>query len=336
MLVDETADGTGAAGDPSDQQVDDFYQSLAREFTVTTYDLASEQRIGLAEMGAYSTIVWYGDDQIDAAAAFAAREELQDYLMMGGKFLYTGYRPSRAFTGINVTSGTYGPGDYMFDVFGIGSSELRVFSRFSGAVPIVGPEASYPAVRVDSLKAGSASAYHLRQIENIYAVPGVTDVYSYDSGYDSSSSFGGSKGKPVGVQMRNQTYRSVVLGFPLYFMRQDDARALLHHILTEVFSQVTGEGEPAGAVPSGFALEQNYPNPFNPSTSIRFQVPENGWVTLAVYDVLGREVAVLVDGPKAPGSYLVRFDAGGLASGVYLSRLTCGSFIQTRKMLLMQ
>ncbi len=94
-------------------------------------------------------------------------------------------------------------------------------------------------------------------------------------------------------------------------------------------------GVPSGeAVPLRFGLEQNFPNPFNPTSEIRYQVSESRHVRLAVYDLLGREVAVLVNETKAPGSYQATFDASGLASGVYLSRITAGDFVRTRSMVL--
>jgi len=89
-----------------------------------------------------------------------------------------------------------------------------------------------------------------------------------------------------------------------------------------------------GAVPAGCALLQCYPNPFNPTTTIRYSVGElgsrqqaagNRVVRLAVYDLLGREVAVLVDEKKEPGSYEVQFDGSGLAGGVYVARLIAGN-----------
>jgi hypothetical protein len=81
---------------------------------------------------------------------------------------------------------------------------------------------------------------------------------------------------------------------------------------------------------------QNYPNPFNPTTEIRYRMSEFGFVSLKVYDVLGREVATLVDEEKPAGSYTVRFNATGLASGVYYCRLRAGSFVETRKMAMMK
>jgi len=92
----------------------------------------------------------------------------------------------------------------------------------------------------------------------------------------------------------------------------------------------------APEVPRSFSLAQNYPNPFNPTTGVRFQVPGVSDVKLVVYDLLGREVAVLVNEKKAPGTYKVSFDASGLASGVYIYRLTAGSFTQAKQMLVVK
>jgi hypothetical protein len=91
-----------------------------------------------------------------------------------------------------------------------------------------------------------------------------------------------------------------------------------------------------GEFPHAFSLAQNYPNPFNPTTGVRFQVPGVSEVKLVVYDLLGREVAVLVNERKAPGAYEVRFDGSNLASGVYIYRLTAGSFVHSRTMLLVK
>jgi hypothetical protein len=89
-------------------------------------------------------------------------------------------------------------------------------------------------------------------------------------------------------------------------------------------------------VPQTYELSQNYPNPFNPTTEIRFQVPVVSNVKLVVYNLLGQEVAVLVNERKEAGSYQVAFNGANLASGVYLYQLKAGSFVQTLKMLLVK
>jgi hypothetical protein len=85
-----------------------------------------------------------------------------------------------------------------------------------------------------------------------------------------------------------------------------------------------------------FWLEQNYPNPFNPSTAISFQLSAVSFVKLTVSDVLGREVATLVNGQRAAGSHIVTWDAAGMSGGVYFYSLTTGGVTQTRKMQLIK
>ncbi len=90
----------------------------------------------------------------------------------------------------------------------------------------------------------------------------------------------------------------------------------------------------AEELPEAFALFGAYPNPFNPQTTIRFSVPESAQVRLLVYDVLGRQVRVLVDGTREAGTHEVVFEASGLPSGTYLVRLVtpAGSFVQTMQL----
>jgi photosystem II stability/assembly factor-like uncharacterized protein len=92
----------------------------------------------------------------------------------------------------------------------------------------------------------------------------------------------------------------------------------------------------ASSAPGLFLLEQNYPNPFNPSTMIKYELPKSAVVRLSVYDLLGREVSILANEKREAGVYEVKFDALNLSSGVYFYRITAGTFVQTRKMLLLR
>jgi photosystem II stability/assembly factor-like uncharacterized protein len=91
-----------------------------------------------------------------------------------------------------------------------------------------------------------------------------------------------------------------------------------------------------GDIPLLFSLEQNYPNPFNPTTQIKFRSPTTGDASLKVYDLLGREVATLVNEQMNPGTYSATWNAAGFASGVYLYRMRAGTFIETKKLLLLR
>jgi hypothetical protein len=99
--------------------------------------------------------------------------------------------------------------------------------------------------------------------------------------------------------------------------------------------------EPGSNLPARFALEQNKPNPFNPATEIRYHLPAAGEVTLKIYDVRGREVRSLVEGPQTAGSHVVRWDGRGndgdrVSSGIYVYRMLAGEQVLQRKMTLLK
>jgi len=129
-----------------------------------------------------------------------------------------------------------------------------------------------------------------------------------------------------------------------YRLKQIDRSGTVHYSDPIVPSSSLAVEETA--VPARFVLEQNYPNPFNPKTGIRFSVPTQSGrdgqvsgvsdVKLTVFDILGSEVAVLVNERKAPGSYEVSFDGTGLASGSYIYRLMAGTHVETKRMLLVK
>ena len=85
-----------------------------------------------------------------------------------------------------------------------------------------------------------------------------------------------------------------------------------------------------------YNLDQNYPNPFNPTTTISFSIPQNGLVTLKIYDILGREVATLLNEEKNSGAYTLSFDASNLPSGTYIYSIHSGNYSSTKKMMLLK
>ena len=116
-----------------------------------------------------------------------------------------------------------------------------------------------------------------------------------------------------------------------YRLRSVDYDGTIHDYAQTVSVEVR---EPVQARVYEYALEQNYPNPFNPTTTIRYSLKETGKVSVRVYDVMGREVKVLVDGVQGAGEYSVVMDATGLSSGVYVYQLRAGGLLLTRKMVL--
>jgi len=116
----------------------------------------------------------------------------------------------------------------------------------------------------------------------------------------------------------------------------NNSDSTLNITLNGVSGIVNGITPIAGEIPVNYNLHQNYPNPFNPVTNIKFSIPEAGLVKLVVFDVTGKEVSTLISQSMKAGNYVVDFDASSLTSGVYFYKLTSGSYINTKRMILVK
>ncbi len=122
------------------------------------------------------------------------------------------------------------------------------------------------------------------------------------------------------------------------FWRVRGATSNYEGLFSKVFNFTTGSSSSVNENENLYTynLEQNYPNPFNPTTVIKYQLANPGFVTISVYNMLGMEIAKLVNEEKSAGEYEVEFDASNLSSGIYFYRLQAGSFVETKKMLLLK
>jgi hypothetical protein len=120
------------------------------------------------------------------------------------------------------------------------------------------------------------------------------------------------------------------------FAALPDGQVVEFPLVTKNSALTRGTSAEESLLPARFCLEQNYPNPFNPTTTISYTLPENGHVRLEIYNLLGQRVATLSDDWQVAGQRTVRWDASGLASGIYLCRLTAGGHTHTRKMTLLK
>ncbi len=134
----------------------------------------------------------------------------------------------------------------------------------------------------------------------------------------------------------HQTIEVATLPAGLYVLRIDSAQIGTPYTVAFLTQVDVKDNGMVQDVPTHFYLEQNYPNPFNPTTVVSYQLPVTSEVRLLVYDLLGRQVAVLVDETKGPGHYTATFNASGLSSGVYFYRLFAGDFVATKRLMLMR
>ncbi len=126
------------------------------------------------------------------------------------------------------------------------------------------------------------------------------------------------------------------LKFAFWDNEGDGQGAHIYGLTCEVVPKTTGVENQPGTTPSRYELLQNYPNPFNPTTNIQLDLPESGYYSLKVFNLLGQEVAVLLNNYKSAGRYNVKFNASNLTSGIYIYQLSGSNVNLTRKMLLMK
>jgi hypothetical protein len=232
---------------------------------------------------------------------------------------------------------------YRYDSFGSaeeGTDQGTTFWLASNR-PITDPHAAIlPEALVPQLDAAGGYAFRLR---------GSRDPQAQ---FRRAMSLGDLRNSQFSFMIPDTT--KIYWGVEYAFMKdvRKDSSALFEYMRFLCNSQTgqvlstTGVAEEAsGLHPERTSLMQNYPNPFNPSTTIGYTVMStgsgvsglgSGWVKLSVYDLLGREVAVLVNAPQQPGFHEVTFDGSRLASGTYIYRLIAGSFIQSNKMVILK
>ncbi len=329
LVIDETSDGDGTIYNPTDEEVDIFYENLFININQETIDLKEIGEIRLADIGAYSTIIWHGNDYFNLDISQTRIDLLKEYLEYGGNLLYTGYVPSKAFEGNVVYPADYSSGDFIYDYLKIQHVDHKFGSRFSGAIS----DNNYPTIYVDSLKTDSSINYHLRRIESLIPTSEANEIYRYQTYYDTSTAQGSMKNEPVGVEYIGDDYKAITLSFPLYYMNIDQAKALIEYIMIEKFNEVVAiEDLEQETTPSKFVLNQNYPNPFNPTTMITYQIPTISDVDISIYNILGQKVITLVSEKKQSGYHMVEWDAGNQASGIYYYVFRTGDYKDVKKM----
>ncbi len=330
LIVDETKDGSGAILDPTDEDVDEFYSTITKSFKTQVLDIATEKTLELSNLGAYSTVVWHGDDN-SSAVSTEMTEALSEYLQFGGNLVYSGYRPTRALAKNSGLTAIFDSTHSMNKYFKVEKAEFSISSRFIGAT-----SDPYNNIFADSNKTKADYNYHLSGIESISANDEAEEIFFFDTNFDINENAGKFKGKPVGIQYSGDDYKLVILSFPLYYMQKDESENFLNQILENFMNEVTPVEEKGISLPKEFALNQNYPNPFNPSTAISYQLSAQSKVELKIFDVLGREVQTLVNEIQNAGQYKVNFNASNLPSGIYIYQIKADNFIQSKKMMLVK
>jgi len=298
---------------------------------------------GFVDLNDYDIVFWMLLDESTADETFNSIEQgiVADYLTNGGKLFVSGAEigwdlVEKGSTADKAFYTNYLRAKYISDAPNNESATYYTASPVSGGIfdgvgNINFDNGTHGTIDVDWPDAITIADEN-KVSYNETSYKGITDPLKGYSGISYVGYFGA--GDQVG--------KVVYLAFPFETIYIESQRvAVFQKIIDYMYKVIISVDEKTNTLPSEFALMQNYPNPFNPSTTIKYSIPTVGKghassVRLIVYDILGREVTTLVNKQQQPGNYEVVFDASKLPSGTYFYRLQSGSFVETKKMILLK
>ena len=319
LIVDGFDRTTGSYNLPRHDFGARYGDALARAVCISIAPTMKAVQQGMVQLSSYSGVVWFVGDESTADLSLNSIEQglIQSHLQNGGRLFITGselgYDLGRS------ASPNYAPlfyANYLKAVYG---GDKAATTTYAGA-------ASSAFVGI----AGSfGSVYPEDYPDYITATGGSLPALMYSASQVAAIQYEGTFGTGTAIG------KLVYAGFAVETIGPAVARAALMSRVVGYFGGVSAV-DGLAELPATWSLSQNYPNPFNPSTFVTFTVPQTAFVSLKVYDLLGREIAVLVGEQKAAGVYRVTFDASRLSSGVYMCVMRAGEFATVRKMTLVR
>ncbi len=347
LIIDATKDGAARPLQPSDEQVDTFYESILQGFNLAAqWDALDSAQTQLAvtdaDMGIYSTVIVHSEVSLPSRAISNDTLAVKKYLQNGGRLLLTGWGLIDNISGKAGLSKTFKAGEFVYDDLKIATARIGSGSDrdFKGADAVA---ANYPSVTLDPAKAPlfNNNLLAMEILPTFASGAPAQTLYTYRSSAQPPSTF---HGQPVAFRQISNEPKFIVLDFPLYFLLEVEAAEVIRQALLDLGETYTAVAEPNETtdLPGGFELGQNYPNPLwaNSTTRIAYQLPARGRVKIIVYNLAGQRVAILLDEIKPQGSHVAQWEGRDergkkLASGVYLYRLETLSVVKVKKMVLM-
>jgi hypothetical protein len=289
---------------------------------------------GLFSLENYKTVDYILGDESTADETFSNSEQaiVRDYLDSGGKLFVSGseiawdldYKGSVSDKSFiwnflkmkyiadapNSQSGVYYSAGPIDNSFVSGMPQFFFDNGTHGTINVLWP---------DLVKAINGAKSFMK-FANVDTSSGVCGVY-YEGLFPNGS----------------QPGKVVCLTFPFEAIYPDSIRTeLMSKILTYLNQKTNVQNPLQSVIPKSFKLYQNFPNPFNPTTTIKFSIPKISFVSLKIYSILGQEIATLINIQEKPGEYNINYSPENLASGVYIYTLTAGSFVQSKKLVLLK
>ncbi len=304
-----------------------YGRSVPFDFNTCSNDAILNSSVSLPD---YDVVLWVLGDESSNDETFSAAEQafVKAYLQNGGRLFVSG---SEIGYDLDRPSGpTQEDRDFLHDFL-----KTRYAGDDSNEYTVVGePSSIFGDVNLRYGIVAEGSPYDEDWPDYLTPEPGASVLLRYGNATSSVYAGTGYKGLfPNGTAPG----AVAVVGFPFETITTKANRDTVMRRVFQYFDYLTdvAEGDKEN-LPFRFALAQNYPNPFNPSTTIVFQVPQEILVDIKVYDVLGREVTTLVQEVVKPGNHSIRWNASGIASGMYFYRMRAGGFSTVHSMMVLK
>ena len=317
LIIDETKDGNGTPGNPTDEMVDNFYaEIIGMDFD--NYDYAELGSISLEQLANYSTVIWH-DDDINFHNIDENINNLGCYLVAGGNLIISGWRTSDVIEDYFLSA--------FLDLENMETVPTFIFNQANSEI--------YPTLNVDPEKINTALGGCLAYITTFPEAENA--IYTFQSAEGSEFD-----GVPCAVESQPNG-KFILLGFPLYYMQNDQAAELMNTILDDL-----GEADTTIETITQVEIElTSYPNPFSSRTdqrgyiTISYNLPEDSETELSVFNAKGQKITTIFTGYQPAGEYEKNWDGNSengiqVSSGVYFYKLTTGKYSIMNKMIIIK
>jgi len=341
LIVDETRNNTSnTVFAPNDAVSDQFFDTVLHDFTRAQFDTETDGILKLADIGIYSSILWHGNDYGSLSYPCLVREEIRKYIQFGGNILVSTYLPTQAFDNNNVYPFTFSDGDFMYDNFGIQTTDYSNQARFKYALP---QNSGFPPLTVDTLKTLAPLLEHIYMIESIGANNSAQNIYYYGSDYANSSSQGCLNDLPVGVYNQSGPGgKTILLSFPLFNMYETEVHSLMNYVFHDLFDEPVSAEDNFITPSANLSIHNVWPNPFNSSVHLEImQAKQNLPLEISVFNIRGQKVKTIFTGILKGSQQSFDWDGkdkngNALGNGVYFIKAASGKSTTVKKLVLLK
>jgi hypothetical protein len=304
-----------------------FYEAVMDTIPFEWYDLNRDQPFGLDLLATHKNILWTANTTDYEQFLAPSYPVLKDFFDNGGNMMLSACNPGKLLGLGSSYPIVPEEGSIMRDFFKADTAGRNVSSLMYRAYP---SEEGYDTIRIDLHK--SMTPGYPGEIFNVEVYAPATEgnvIYRFDSRYSPASQFGKSQDKPVGLEYIGNDFRTILLGFPLFYLDTADASALVKYVMNFKFTHPTAIPGPSEQEPSSVITA--YPNPFRADINIgiRLEHPADG--KLFVINIQGSNVADIYSGHFRAGPHSFRFNAADLPAGLYQVILSTGTGIHSCK-----